>query len=149
VSSTLTIHSISRPRRLLATTSLSHGEKPGSIPGAATIHHHLENAFNHLHIPILTELGKDLSSRHQAAILRRRICDHVDQTNTAVELDFTGVRTLCESTADELIAVLAVARGDAWFRQYVRISNLKKWHLDVLCVVYEERKKRGVHALVV
>jgi hypothetical protein len=103
-----------------------------------------EAAFNHLHIHILTELGKDLSSRREAALLRRRLCDHIDHTDGTVDLDFAGVRTLAESTADELIAVLAVARGDAWFRQHVRITNLTPHHQDVLCVAYDERKKRGI-----
>lgn len=105
-----------------------------------------EHDLNHLHIPILTELGKDISSRHQAAILRRRICEHIDSTHGSVELDFADVRTVSESTADELIAVLAVARGDLWFRKHVRISHLKPRHQDVLTSVYDERKKRGVHA---
>ena len=97
-----------------------------------------------LRVNILETLGKDLSNRKSAADLRNKILEHVSLTNGITELDFVGVRTLCESVADELLAVLAVLKGPEWFRKHVSVFNLKPSHLDVVVTAYTCRKERGI-----
>ncbi|MCA9028387.1 MAG: STAS-like domain-containing protein [Planctomycetaceae bacterium] len=69
----------------------------------------------------LIDLGTDLSSRHRASGLRNTIIAAVEAENRRVRLDFTGVRTVSSSFADELIAVLVMARGEDWFRRNVAV----------------------------
>jgi anti-anti-sigma regulatory factor len=71
----------------------------------------------------LKSLGRDLSSRHEAAGIRRNILERVSQGERTV-LDFSDVRTLSDSFADELIAVLVQEEGETWFRENVTATNL-------------------------
>ena len=72
-------------------------------------------------IQIASEFGTDLSSRARAGLLRRRIADSVDTSSVPITVDFTGVRTLSTSFADEAFAVLVHNRGEEWFRENVRL----------------------------
>lgn len=96
-----------------------------------------------LNISIVKELGRDISSRHDALLLRRRVSTHVNTHGGVVVLDFIGVRTLCESAADELIALLATIHGTQWFREHVKLINLQVYHRDVIVTAFAERTKRG------
>jgi hypothetical protein len=68
-------------------------------------------------------VGSDISSRDRAAHLRRAILeDH--QKSSRVVLDFSGVRTISESFADELFGVLIEEKGEEWFRTTVKVTDL-------------------------
>ena len=71
-------------------------------------------------------LGTDISNRYQAAILRQEVVTAIDSrgTGSIVEFDFAGVRSMSDSLADELFAVLIEERGDDWFREHIRVQNL-------------------------
>lgn len=71
-------------------------------------------------ICIATDIGVDISSRTRAAALRQAIEADCDITR----LDFSGVRTISDSFADELFGVLVEQRGDEWFRTHVQVTNL-------------------------
>lgn len=68
----------------------------------------------------LSELGSHLASRGRAADLRREVLAVLEREQPYV-LDFEGVLGVSDSFGDELIAVLAAEKGDAWFRQNIRI----------------------------
>jgi len=72
----------------------------------------------------LADLGTDLSSRHRASSLRNTIVAAVEAEQAKVCLDFTDVRTVSSSFADELIAVLVVVRGDEWFRKNISVTGM-------------------------
>ena len=71
-------------------------------------------------------LGTDISNRYQAAILRQEVVATIDScgADSTVEFDFAGVRSMSDSLADELFAVLIEERGDDWFCQHIRVQNL-------------------------
>ncbi|KKK62302.1 hypothetical protein LCGC14_3005680 [marine sediment metagenome] len=75
-------------------------------------------------IPLRKALGTDLSSRGCAAALRTRILQAVESGTPRVVIDVTGVRSMSESFADELFAVLAERKGEKWFRQHIELQNL-------------------------
>jgi len=71
----------------------------------------------------LSELyGTDLSSRHRASELRREIVQRI-KSGESVRIDVGGVRTLSDSFADELFAVITVEHGVDWFRDNVSVEN--------------------------
>ena len=70
-------------------------------------------------IKIVESFGRDISSRKRAAQLRQTVC-----TSPAVELDFTDVRTISDSFADELFGVLVQEQGEVWFRKHVTVLNI-------------------------
>ena len=69
--------------------------------------------------------GTDLSSRQRAVELRNQVTAGVVATGRYV-LDFGGVRTVSDSFADELIAVLVAEHGEEWFREHVEIAGLSQ-----------------------
>ncbi len=73
-------------------------------------------------IRIADECGSDLSSRHVASALRKRVV--ALSADGRVTLNFEGVRTLSDSFADELCAVLVQERGKEWFKKNVCITNI-------------------------
>lgn len=75
-------------------------------------------------IIVLKECGSDVSSRFRAAQLREDVIRIVEAAGQA-SLDFSGVRTISESFADELFAVLIYDRGEAWFRTHVKVIGLE------------------------
>ena len=74
---------------------------------------------------LATRLGTDLSSRHLGAELREEASRVFADGGIAV-FNFDSVRSVSDSFADELLATLAEAHGDEWFRQHVRLTNLSK-----------------------
>lgn len=72
----------------------------------------------------LVEMGKDLSSRERARQLREEFLAEAGTNPSLLTFDFAGVRTLSDSFADELVAVLVAERGEEWFRHHVRLANL-------------------------
>jgi hypothetical protein len=99
---------------------------------------------NILKISILEDQGKDISSRADAAQLRERVMEFgsLDPDNV-VELDFAGVRTVSESSADELIAIMAYVTGPGWFSQHVKLINLLPHHREVIvntCILRAQRE---------
>ncbi len=87
----------------------------------------------------LADLGTDLSSRHRASSLRNTIVATVEAEQARVCLDFTDVRTVSSSFADELIAVLVVVRGDEWFRENISVTGMSA---DVRQTVLESVDER-------
>lgn len=78
-------------------------------------------------ILIRSDYGTDVSSRQRAAELRVVVESHVGQGH-CVELDFTGVRSLSSSFADELFGLLVESHGEAWFRDHIRVHGLAPLH---------------------
>lgn len=76
------------------------------------------------HLFRISDLGTDLSNRQGAASLRARIISATAESAEAVALDFTGVRTISDSFADELFGVLAIELGPEWIRSHLSITNL-------------------------
>lgn len=72
----------------------------------------------------LADLGSDLSSRTAGASVREALVTHFQQGSQLLTVDCTGVRTLCESFADEVFGVLVAEHGKAWFRQHVAVTGL-------------------------
>lgn len=68
--------------------------------------------------------GTDVSSRSCAAEVRRQVLAAVDQDQSKVEIDCSGVRTISDSFADELFGVLASEKGRDWFRDWIVVSHL-------------------------
>jgi STAS-like domain of unknown function (DUF4325) len=85
----------------------------------------------------LLDIGKDLSSRDHARVLRE-----TGDATARLTFDFAGVRTLSDSFADELLAVLVEARGEDWFREHVKLKNLSADHRRIVLRVVKERLKR-------
>lgn len=69
----------------------------------------------------IAERGTDLSSRSGGREIREEV-ERLAITGT-VTLDFSGVQSITHSFADELIAVLVQRKGEAWFRDFVRVRN--------------------------
>lgn len=76
--------------------------------------------------------GTDVSSRSRASELRRKITSLVSDTQSQVELNFRGVRTVSNSFADELFGVLARDNGNAWFRAWIVITNLDEFPRETI-----------------
>lgn len=66
-------------------------------------------------------LGSDLSSRSSAGLLRREI----ERVDLPVVLDFSFVRSLSDSFADEFFAVLVEEKGYDWFAANVKVLGLE------------------------
>lgn len=71
-------------------------------------------------INFASEVGEDLSGRGTAVDCRKRIL----KESAAVCLNFHGVRTVSDSFADELFGVLAVEKGEGWFRENLKVEGL-------------------------
>ncbi len=76
-------------------------------------------------IKISSDYGTDISSRKSAAQLRKHTVSEVDLHGSIV-LDFADVRTVSSSFADEAFAILVLERGEAWFKNSVKVINLSK-----------------------
>lgn len=74
-------------------------------------------------ILIRSDYGTDVSSRQRAAELRAVVEAQIGQ-RSLVELDFTGVRSVSSSFADELFGLLVDTHGEAWFRDHIRVHGL-------------------------
>ena len=72
-------------------------------------------------VRVAHEFGIDLSSRARASLLRRRIAAAIDSGCAPVTIDFTDVRTISTSFADEVFAVLAQDRGEEWLTSGIRL----------------------------
>ncbi|MEE8451044.1 MAG: STAS-like domain-containing protein [Thermoguttaceae bacterium] len=90
------------------------------------------------------ELGTDLSSRARAASIRVRVLKSIDSGQTIITIDLSGIRSLSESFADELFAVLAKTKGDAWFREHLRLNNASN---DVRYSILEAIDSRVGHGV--
>lgn len=71
---------------------------------------------------LIRELGTDVSSRTRAAALRHAVFEAA--RTERVTLDFAEVRTVSDSFADELLAVLVAEHGEDWFRDHLALVNL-------------------------
>jgi hypothetical protein len=72
-----------------------------------------------MRIHVSSQFGTDLSSRQTGVKLRQQIEYNLE----ASFLDFSGVRTISSSFADETFAVLFLSRGEAWFKSHIRIAG--------------------------
>ena len=92
----------------------------------------------------LVEMGEDLSSRDRARRLREELVREAGRDAQRLTFDFEGVRTLSDSFADELLAVLVEERGAEWFRQRVSLVNLSTdQRLIVLNAIDARLSRRG------
>ncbi|MCA9094459.1 MAG: STAS-like domain-containing protein [Planctomycetaceae bacterium] len=73
-------------------------------------------------IHLARDHGTDLSSRQRAAELRGLALKQTESVGP-VSFDFSDVRTVSESFADELLAVLVEEYGEEWFREHIRVLN--------------------------
>jgi len=73
-------------------------------------------------IHLARDHGTDLSSRQRAAELRGLALKQTESVGS-VSFDFSDVRTVSESFADELLAVLVEEYGEEWFREHIRVLN--------------------------
>ena len=84
------------------------------------------------------EFGTDLSNRRAAACLRSRI-EHAPVIAGCWIIDCTNVRTISDSFADELFAILVCERGHEWFKANVKLAGLSA---DVRETILEAVKHR-------
>ncbi len=95
----------------------------------------------------LLEIGRDLSSRERARALREQFLAGAGTDPTRLVFDFAGVRTLSDSFADELIAVLVTQRGAPWFKEHVSIENASpEFRRVILSAVYARLKRQAGEA---
>lgn len=87
---------------------------------------------------IVEEAGTDLSSRSRAAALRAKLLKEIDDSRSIV-LDFSNVRTVSHSFADELFAVLVATHGEEWFRTWFTLRGLGQ---DVRATILEAVSER-------
>lgn len=73
-------------------------------------------------IHLARDHGTGLSSRQRAADLRAFALKQTEAAGV-VAFDFTDVRVVSESFADELLAVLVEQYGEEWFREHIRVLN--------------------------
>ncbi len=90
----------------------------------------------------LLEMGKDLASRERARRLREDFVRELGQAPHHLIFDFEGVRTLSDSFADELVAVLVEQNGAEWFKEHVRLVNLTAAHRHVVLSAVAARLSR-------
>lgn len=93
----------------------------------------------------LSQLGIDLASRSRARQLRDQFIAEAGQNPERLTFDFEGVRTLSDSFADELIAVLVEQRGEQWFREHVQLINLSKELRLIVLSAIQARIDRKAH----
>ena len=94
-------------------------------------------------LDICDECGSDLSSRVCARELRAEILQDVASGHRVV-LDFGDVRTLSESFADELLAVLVATKGESWFRENIEIVNLDEENWLTILEAIQNRLDSGL-----
>lgn len=87
-----------------------------------------------MNISIAEKFGTDISSRRCGAALREQL----DALSGECVLDFTGVRTISSSFADEVFGVLFLSHGEQWFRSRIRIAGAEESiRLAILSVICE------------
>lgn len=91
----------------------------------------------------LADLGVDLSSRAAGASVREVLLTRLRQGSKCLSVDCTGVRTLCESFADEVFGVLVAEHGKAWFRQHVAVTGLTDSTRASILRAVDERLRRS------
>ena len=69
-------------------------------------------------------MGRDLSRRTRARQLREDFARRAEAQDVRLTFDFARARTLLGAFADELLAVLVAEKGEAWFREHVKLVNL-------------------------
>jgi hypothetical protein len=87
-------------------------------------------------------IGTDVSSRTKAAQLRDDVVRAANDRQP-VQLNFSGVRTISESFADELFGVLVADRGDEWFREHVKVKNVGAFPRKTILEAIAARKACG------
>lgn len=90
-------------------------------------------------ILIASQVGTDISSRSRAARLRAEVVREIANGTETVTLDFTDVRTVSESFADELFAVLVADYGDEWFRRHIIVTNLTTFQRKTILTAVANR----------
>ncbi len=96
-------------------------------------------------IRIAEEVGTDVSSRRVAARVRKDVVSAVSAGMGPVVVDFSGVRSISNSFADELLAILVARHGRQWFRDHVKVVGLDAYDRDAILrtiagrIQYEQR----------
>ncbi|MBN20215.1 MAG: hypothetical protein CL678_02920 [Bdellovibrionaceae bacterium] len=84
--------------------------------------------------------GQVLGGRKLAEEIRLKIENSLEP----VVLDFSGIRTVSHSFADELIGKLAENLGPVAFKQKIKIINLSESNRRVFTFVISERSSKSV-----
>jgi len=79
-------------------------------------------------LDIAETLGDYLSSRVVASQLRKRIVE----SGHHVTLDFSNVKSVSDSFADEFFAVLVEKRGFNWFSTNIKVSGLSEYDRETI-----------------
>ena len=105
--------------------------------------------MTHSTISVAADWGTDLSSRQQAAELRRQVVGVVEQQGVR-QIDLGQLRSVSHSFADELFGVLALKQGEIWFQQKLRLLHLtpylRQTILEVIASRLENRPSRPVNS---
>lgn len=91
----------------------------------------------------LVDMGLDLASRDRARKLREDFLAHAGSSPERLTFDFEGVRTLSDSFADELLAVLVEERGEVWFREHIKLVNLSSEQRQIVLSAIQTRLRRN------
>lgn len=92
---------------------------------------------------LVDDYGTDPSVRQRAIPLRDKVLQTIHAGAPYVILDFDGIESISGSFADELIAVVVFRLGADWFREHVRIENLKADVRRTILEAVVERDQRG------
>jgi hypothetical protein len=90
----------------------------------------------------LADFGSDLSGRVSAVKAREALLEAIKLGHAPVTVDCTGVRTLCESFADEVFGILVAEYGKTWFRQHVAVTGLTESTRASILRAVDERLRR-------
>jgi hypothetical protein len=98
-----------------------------------------------ININVSRTFGTDISSRASAALVRDEILSDLKKADHPARavFDFTDVRTVSGSFADELFAVVAEQYGDAWFRDHFGFVNVPEWIRESIVESIQERLNHG------
>ncbi len=86
----------------------------------------------------ITFHGPDLCSRKAAAKVRQVMLSHVEQGKDVV-LDMSGVLSMSESYADELLGVPAGLHGLDWVSQNIKVQVSQEYVLRTIAVAIKRR----------
>lgn len=80
-----------------------------------------------------------LFSRSAAAEKRKEIVDYYLFGNTTLWFDFSNVKSVSESYADELFGVLAATKGLDFFLDHVKVQTSKNDIAEALAIAIDRR----------
>ncbi len=93
-------------------------------------------------ISLSKKIGQRLMSRHIAAELRNELV----QINEPVQLDFSGIKWLSHTFADELLGILHQELGAEVFNSRIRMRNVSLEIRGVITLTLEKAMNPGTAA---